>query len=211
VTFSLSPSSSDSKTSQGFPLVIEAKIETSFVFLAKLLSHNRKWVDMMNLKYGAVLFRGFNIESARDVKIAIQAYEPNLSNQYRGTSPQSAQDGTGYVFSAAEVPSNYSIAQHIEMSFLPSPPRKLFFSALKAPKAKGGETALADFEQVQQDLTKKLREKMATKKILCTRTHNKQGADDSHTMLPVCKAGLMSLQPMTRLRWNGLRVKSIFL
>ena len=144
--------------------MIEAKIETSFVFLAKFLSHNRKWVDMMNLKYGAVLFRGFNIKSARDVKIAIQAYEPNLSNQYRGRSPQSAQDGTGYVFSAAEVPSNYPIAQHIEISFLPSPPRKLFFSALKAPKAKGGETALADFEQVQQDLTKKLREKMATKR-----------------------------------------------
>ena len=38
---------------------------------------------------------------------------------------------------AAEVPVNYPIAQHLEMSFLPAPPRQLFFGCLKAVDGDG--------------------------------------------------------------------------
>jgi alpha-ketoglutarate-dependent taurine dioxygenase len=75
-----------------------------------------------------------------------------LNNQYRGTSPRNIQGNTDYVFSAAKVPSHDPIAQHVEMSFLPAPPKQLYFSALQAPKtAVGGETTLADFRKVYQD------------------------------------------------------------
>ena len=68
---------------------------------------NREWVDAKVLEYGAVLFRGFDIDSAREVEADVRALEPQLSNEYRGTSPRNAQEGSEYVFSAAEVPSHF--------------------------------------------------------------------------------------------------------
>ena len=157
------------------PLIISPRKDSSQAFLKKFLKSNRGWVSKQMLERGAVLFRGFDVDSALKVESSIQAYEPNLNNHYRGTSPRKAQDGSKYVFSAADVPAHYPIAQHLEMSFLPAPPKKLFFSALKAPTSAGGETALADFRQVYQSLPNTLREKLATKKIRYTRRHKHQG------------------------------------
>ncbi|CAI8053670.1 hypothetical protein GBAR_LOCUS29333, partial [Geodia barretti] len=38
------------------------------------------------------------------------------------------------------------------MSFLPAPPRFLFFCCLEAPTSVGGETSLCDFRKVYQQL-----------------------------------------------------------
>lgn len=76
----------------------------------------------------------------------------------------------------AEVPVNYPIAQHIEMSFLPAPPKQLYFGCIKPSAKAGGETALADFRKVYQDLPQALREKLLVKGIRYQRTHKKVGA-----------------------------------
>jgi hypothetical protein len=107
---------------------------------------------------------------------AIQAYEPVLNNTYRGTSPRNLIGKTDFIFSAAEVPSNYPIAQHLEMSFLPAPPKQLYFGCLKPSKSSGGETALADFRKVYQQVPLDLKQKLLDKGLRYTRTHKKQGA-----------------------------------
>ena len=164
-----------------FPLVIKPRQDSSLGLLQSFLRHNKPWLDEQILEYGAVWFRDFDIDTAQDVEDALLAYEPHgLSHEYRGTSPRSAQDGTTFVFSAAEVPSHYPIAQHLDMSFLESLPKNVFFSALKAPKALGGETALSDFRQVFRDISPQLRQKLATKKIQYRRTHHKRGARFTH-------------------------------
>ena len=174
------PSSSDD--SKALPLIIEptSDDQKSLTYLQSFLSSNQKWVDQAILDHGAVLFRGFPLHNEMDVEHAIRAYNPNLNNEYHGTSPRNAQGESEYVFSAAEVPSHYPIAQHLEMSFLPSPPKQLFFSALKAPKTVGGETALADFRKVYQDIPEKLRQKLVNKKLRYTRTHHKVGETNTH-------------------------------
>ncbi|CAB9519685.1 Taurine catabolism dioxygenase TauD, TfdA family [Seminavis robusta] len=177
---SLLPASSETDNAvYVFPLVVSPKNYTENFCLRGFMRANRDWVDEQILKYGAVLFRGFDIDSAAEVEADVRALEPNLSNEYRGTSPRNTQEGSDFVFSAAEVPSHFPIAQHLEMSFLPAPPRRLFFSALQAPHAtpgkKGGETALTDFRKVYRDLPPKLREKLATKKIRYTRKHKEYG------------------------------------
>jgi len=130
----------------------------------------------MILEYGAVLIRGFQIDGAGDFEKATLALQPNLCDEYRGTSPRSLIPGAKqYAFSAADVPANYPIAQHLEMSFLNSPPRQLYFGCLQASKTSGGETALCDFRKVYQELSPELREKFAAKKIKYTRTHFKVG------------------------------------
>ncbi|KAG7351421.1 taurine catabolism dioxygenase TauD/TfdA family protein [Nitzschia inconspicua] len=168
--------------SKALPLILQPTVQgnDSLQYLKLFLESNREWVGKMILDHGAVMFRGFSLGSAQDVEDALLSFNPNLSNEYHGTSPRNVQGGSKFVFSAAEVPSHYPIAQHIEMSFLPSPPKQLYFSALKAPNSTGGETALADFRKVYQDLPQKLRQKLATKKLLYRRTHRKIGEVNTH-------------------------------
>lgn len=161
----------------GLPVLVTPRTsqQQNLAYLSRFLKEQKKWIDTMMTRHGAILFRGFDLDTAQDVEDAVRSYNPQLNNQYRGTSPRNTQGGTEYVFSAAEVPSHWPIAQHLEMSFLPSPPKQLYFSALKAPTAIGGETAVADFRKVYHDLPPKLRNKLSDKKLRYTRSHHKIG------------------------------------
>jgi alpha-ketoglutarate-dependent taurine dioxygenase len=203
--------------SKALPLILEptSDDQKSIEFLRDFLEHNRGWIDKAILDHGAVLFRDFPLASAQDVEDSLLAFNPSLNNKYQGTSPRNLQGGSSYVFSAAEVPSHYPIAQHIEMSFLPSPPRQLYFSALKAPKTVGGETALADFRKVYRDLPHKLRQKLVKKKLLYRRTHHKIGEENTHDVAAMLswpdlfgtydkrQVEIMSQKSGMPVRWEG--------
>ncbi len=160
---------------KALPLVISPRWDDSLTFICKWLEINRLWVEDQILKYGAILIRGFEVNSAVDFEKATLSLQPNLCDEYRGTSPRSLREGTKYAFNAADVPSNYPIAQHLEMSFLKSPPRQLYFGCMRAPESLGGETSLCDFRKVYNALSPALRDKLATKKIKYTRKHFKVG------------------------------------
>jgi hypothetical protein len=155
----------NAKGKKPLPLVITPRWDCSKHFLVNWCRENRVWLDSMLLSYGAILIRGFMLDTPADMQETIQAFHNNLNNTYRGTSPRRLMEGTDYVFSAAEVPVNYPIAQHIEMSFLDAPPRQLFFGCIKQSDAVGGETALADFRQVYRDLDIDLKTKFLDKGI----------------------------------------------
>ena len=70
-----------------------------------------------------------------------------------------------YVFTASELPSFFPIPQHTEMSFLPAPPRKLFFCCLEAPTSTGGETCLCDFKKVYDQMDPKVRQTFEEKGV----------------------------------------------
>ena len=101
-------------------------------------------------KSGALLLRGFQGVGAPEFEQAARAIDPGLSRDYLGTSPRNAIQG--YVFSASELPGYFPIPQHIEMSFVRQPPRKLFFCCLLPNAGAGGETPLVDFRAVARDL-----------------------------------------------------------
>jgi alpha-ketoglutarate-dependent taurine dioxygenase len=54
-------------------------------------------------------------------------------------------------------PPYYPIPQHCEMSFTRAPPSRIFFCCLVAPRGAGGETPIADFRKVYQDLDPEVR------------------------------------------------------
>jgi hypothetical protein len=176
VNIALLPADNGKQGNKPLPLVITPRWNSSKLFIVDWCRENRVWLDAMLLKYGAILIRGFSLETPADMQEAIQAYHDNLNNTYRGTSPRRLMEGTDYVFSAAEVPVNYPIAQHIEMSFLDAPPRQLFFGCIKQSDAVGGETALADFRQVYRDLDMDLKKKLLDQGIRYQRTHKKVGS-----------------------------------
>lgn len=108
-------------------------------------------------EYGAILFRGFDVQRAVDFEAIAMASDGDLKNDYLGTSPRNLVPGTKYVFSASELPPHYPIMQHCEMSFLPSAPRKLMFFCHVAPGF-GGETPICDFRKVAKSLRPDIRD-----------------------------------------------------
>ncbi len=101
-------------------------------------------------EHGAILMRGYSVGSPEDFERVARAIEPELENEYLGTSPRDAL--TRYVFSASELPDDFPIPQHCEMSFVAEPPRRVFFFCLEAPAVGTGETPLCDFRNVWRDL-----------------------------------------------------------
>lgn len=103
------------------PLIISPRFDDSLEFISRWLVANRSWVEEKMLAYGAVLIRGFQIVTPPEFEQAISSLQPNLCDSYRGTSPRSVFEGCKYTFSAADVPVNYPIGQHVEMAFLRYP------------------------------------------------------------------------------------------
>lgn len=163
------------KSKKTLPLIITPRFDDTHEFICKWLEQNNSWVRDQMVLYGAVIIRGFKIESAPEFEKTTLALDPNLCDKYRGTSPRSLSDGTKYAFSAADVPVNYPIAQHLEMSFLKAPPRFLYFGCMKESSTLGGETSLCDFRKVYQDLSPQLRDKFLTKQIKYTRKNHRIG------------------------------------
>jgi alpha-ketoglutarate-dependent taurine dioxygenase len=114
-------------------------------------------------EHGALLFRGFAVDGAKDFESVARAVDPDLKNDYLGTSPRNAL--TDYVFSASELPPYYPIPQHCEMSFTKSPPTRLFFCCFVPSSGPGGETPLCDFRKVYADLDPEVRARFVAKGV----------------------------------------------
>jgi alpha-ketoglutarate-dependent taurine dioxygenase len=123
---------------------------------------------------GAILFRGFAVEDAPAFERVARAVDPELKNEYLGTSPRNAL--TSHVFTASELPPFYPIPQHCEMSFTAQPPNRLFFACLVEPAAGSGETPLCDFRRVWRDLDPALRRRLAERGLRIVRNYGPPSA-----------------------------------
>lgn len=109
-----------------FPLVITPRWESSLSFLTTWMEANRAWLDERLLQYGAVLIRGFEIDSGADMQKAMRSFQPKLNNTYRGTSPRNLIPGTEYIFSAGML--RNLLAKLSVLSVAGSPSRRQFSS-----------------------------------------------------------------------------------
>ncbi|MFM0362998.1 TauD/TfdA family dioxygenase [Paraburkholderia sediminicola] len=110
------------------------------------LAAHRQLYDARLDQYGAVLIRGFAaLHAARDFDTVLAAAGADLLDYVGGTSPRRAV--CGRVMTATEVPSDYSIPIHQEMSYTANPPERIAFFCV-TPAIAGGETTLADMREV---------------------------------------------------------------
>jgi alpha-ketoglutarate-dependent taurine dioxygenase len=151
--------------------------------LCAWLRANRQWVQQKLTEHGALRFRGFDIREAIEFEEVAAALDPDLKNEYLGTSPRDSV--TDYVFNASELPDYFPIAQHCEMSFCARPPRRVFFCCLDAPAEGSGETPLCDFRAVWRDLDPAVRERFEAGGIRIVRNYAGPGGerDDDPTQL----------------------------
>lgn len=130
------------------------------------------WAEERLLTHGALLFRNFGLKSAEDFEQLALSLDARLFDQYRGTAPRNAR--TRYVYSSTELSPQLPIPQHIEMSFLPDVPRKLFFYC-QTPPGEHGETPIADFRAVYRQLDPEVREAFEQRGIRHIRNYNAPG------------------------------------
>ena len=154
----------------GLPLVIQPGESSDVGRLCAWLRANADWTQDRLVEHGAILFRGFAVDSALDFERIARAIDDELKNEYLGTSPRAGL--TDYVFTASELPPYYPIPQHCEMSFVAEPPRRVFFCCLLEPAAGSGETPLVDFRKVYRDLDPEVRRRFEEGGIRIVRNYS---------------------------------------
>lgn len=116
-----------------------------------LKSKKKKIDDIIDMD-GALLLRGLNgIQSAEDFEKALSSISPSLMDYIGGTSPRKVISGK--VVTATELPSDYSIPLHQEMSYTDSPPDRIAFFCLK-PADQDGFTTIADMRKLTSSISK---------------------------------------------------------
>lgn len=157
----------------GLPLVVRPGQDADLGRLCAWLRDHAEWVQGRLAQHGALLFRGFAVDGPQAFERLARAIDGELKREYLGTSPRDAL--TDHVFSASELPGYYPIPQHCEMSFLPSPPRRVFFCCLVPPAAGSGETPLVDFRRVWSDLAPEVRKRFEEGGIRIVRNYTGPG------------------------------------
>lgn len=164
-----SPKFVDALSANGKPIRVVEGYGATLTMLLDWIAVHRDAIEAEWIRHGALRLRGFAVQGPGDFEQVALALEPDLKNDYLGTSPRNAL--TRYVFSASELPPYFPISQHSEMSFLPSAPRKLFFHCTVAPE-KQGETPTVDWRAVWRDLPQALRERFEQRGVRYIRNYD---------------------------------------
>jgi alpha-ketoglutarate-dependent taurine dioxygenase len=147
------------------PLVIEAKEHKDLKFLQDFLKANsEKLMDDVG-KYGALLFRGFDIQSDKDFENAILSVNGlhGISEAFMAEHGRERVDGLKYVLHTNTVYKTggtlYLGGFHSENYYSPDVPGFISFCCLK-PSELGGETGLINMEKVYERLDEDLKKKL---------------------------------------------------
>lgn len=117
---------------------------------------HRDAIEARLIQVGAVLIRGFEIESADVFRTVCAAICPQLRNYVGGDSPRT--DVTDQVYTSTEYPAHLEVFLHNELSYAGWSPDRLFFHCV-VPSETGGETHLADGREILRRLGPSVRER----------------------------------------------------
>lgn len=147
------------------PLVLEAKEHTDLQFLQNFLKINSEHLMEDVAKYGALLFRGFDIQSDHDFENSILNIEGlhGISEAFMSEPGRERVDPLKYVLHTNTIFKTggtlYLGGFHSENYYIPDVPGFLAFCCLK-PSLLGGETGLINMEKVYEQLDDALKKKL---------------------------------------------------
>ncbi|WP_375509763.1 condensation domain-containing protein [uncultured Nostoc sp.] len=149
---------------QTFPLVIQPAEEIDLVFWAKA---NREFIERKLFKHGAILLRGFNVNSSSEFESVAQAICPDLFGDY-GDLPRAGEGGK--IYGSTPYPADTAILFHNESSHLDRFPLKILFFCIQ-PAQQGGETPIVDCRKAYKIINPKLRKRLAEKQLMYVRNY----------------------------------------
>jgi alpha-ketoglutarate-dependent taurine dioxygenase len=113
--------------------------------LARWAEQNRALIDSSLLACGALLFRGFGLDSLADFERFVRVVSGELIEYHERSSPRSEMGRN--IYTSTDAPAHQSIFLHNENSYQHRWPLKIFLFC-RAPARQGGETPLADCRKV---------------------------------------------------------------
>ncbi|XP_030526464.1 clavaminate synthase-like protein At3g21360 [Rhodamnia argentea] len=124
-----------------FPSVLapNAGIRPSLSLLTQAIKTQKPYLESLIHKAGALLLRGFPVNSASDFNDVVEAFGYEELPYVGGAAPRT--NVVGRVFTANESPPDQKIPFHHEMAQVPEFPSKLFFFCEVEPGS-GGETPI---------------------------------------------------------------------
>lgn len=124
-----------------FPVVLSPSPRLPFTLsaLTKTIEDQKQYLQALLRKSGAVLFRGFPVNTASDFNDVVEAFGFEELPYVGGAAPRT--NVVGRVFTANESPPDQKIPFHHEMAQVPEFPSKLFFFCEVEPGS-GGETPI---------------------------------------------------------------------
>jgi alpha-ketoglutarate-dependent taurine dioxygenase len=150
----------------GLPLVAEPGM--SNINPAVWAGNNRELIESRLLRHGAILFRGFELDSVSKFEEFARAVSPELLDYRERSSPRS--EVKRGIYTSTDYPADQSIHFHNEQSYTRRWPMKLWFYCAQAAE-RGGATPIADGRRVLALLDPRLREGFRRKKVMYVRNY----------------------------------------
>ena len=136
------------------PLVIEPAVEG--LNLIEWARGRRESVEEQLLGHGAILFRGFGVQSAEEFEQVVRVLAGEPLQYHERSSPRSQVSGR--IYSSTDYPDEQHIFLHNENSYQFNWPLRLFFYCLTPPQ-EGGETPIASCRRLFARLSGRAKEK----------------------------------------------------
>ena len=148
-----------------FPLVIQPGQDG--IDVVDWVASNLGFVETELLTCGAILFRGFRVDTAHAFERLVRAMCKDLFNE-NGEHPR--ETVTGNVSAPTFFPPDRRLLWHNENSFNNRWPLKIWFGCIR-PAAQGGETPLVDSRRVFANIRPELKERFMQKGIMYVRNY----------------------------------------
>jgi alpha-ketoglutarate-dependent taurine dioxygenase len=156
---------------RSLPLAVQARVPG--LELAAWAAANREAGEAGLLQHGAVLFRGFRVESAQDFRALVQVFAPDLLDYRERAAPRSEVGDR--IYTSTEYPPEEYIPLHHEMSYSHNWPARIWFYC-ERPAAAGGHTPVACDREVFRRLDPELKRPFLEKRVMYVRNYG-EGLD----------------------------------
>lgn len=137
----------DALPEAGLTLLVRPALEG--VNLSAWAAGNRDWVEAALAERGAILFRGFGVETVGQFEEFVRAVSGELIEYGERSSPRTSLGGR--VYTSTDHPAELPIFLHNEQSYTLNWPMKICFYCVQ-PARQGGRTPIADSRAIYRRL-----------------------------------------------------------
>ncbi len=145
-------------TERSMPLVIQPADDN--VDFYDWVRHNQVFIRTSLLKYGALLFRGFDLATQAAFERFLPSISARLMTYMEGATPRTELGQS--VYTSTEYPADQSIAFHNELTYVITWPKLIWFHCIQ-PADRGGETPIADVRRVFKRIDPSIRKRFDEK------------------------------------------------
>ena len=149
-------------------LPFEIIADSNQIDLSVWIKKNKKSVDQLLYRYGAILFRGFKVNNAEKLQHVVKAYTDEILDYVERGAPRLQL--ADKVYTSTEYAQEESIPLHHEMSYANNCPSKLFFCCEKK-SVTGGFTPIANDREIIKKIPLSIQQKFLEKNVMYIRNY----------------------------------------